>query len=217
MKVYIRKIDNQCIEKQISYTKEILRDFLDNQGDHSTITCIGKNSKEQSQVALLLATDPRFDNSIQKILRAEGNLEIGDIMVMYKMSSQKYIVELVKSSDKKHSPLIELFDTNDRHLLAETDDLVVSKADTIDQNEQKERFRKWLVLQKKSNGELYSENTIYSYIHQMESAYEYFNKYKEYESVFQIQDLNELKEYVDYLYAEEGFEDFNLKAGNKAC
>ena len=30
MRIYIRKIDKQCIEKQISYTKEILKDFLGN-------------------------------------------------------------------------------------------------------------------------------------------------------------------------------------------
>ena len=82
MKIYIRKIDKQCIDKQISYTKEILADFLDNQQNHSTITCIGKKSKDKIQVTLLLATDPRFDNNMQKVLRSEGNLEDGDFMIM---------------------------------------------------------------------------------------------------------------------------------------
>lgn len=121
MKIYIRKIDNQCIEKQISYTKEILRDFLDNQADHSTITCVGKQSGEQAQVALLLATDPRFDNSIQKILRAEGDLAIGDLMVMYKLRN-RYIVELIKPTDNRHASYLSLFE-NDRHLLMNLDDI----------------------------------------------------------------------------------------------
>lgn len=121
MKIYIRKIDNQCIEKQISYTKEILRDFLDNQADHSTITCVGKQSREQAQVALLLATDPRFDNSIQKILRAEGDLAIGDLMVMYKLRN-RYIVELIKPTDNRHASYLSLFE-NDRHLLMNLDDI----------------------------------------------------------------------------------------------
>lgn len=120
MKIYIRKIDNQCIEKQISYTKEILRDFLDNQADHSTITCVGKQSREQAQVALLLATDPRFDNSIQKILRAEGDLAIGDLMVMYKLRN-RYIVELIKPTDNRHASYISLFE-KDRHVLMNLDD-----------------------------------------------------------------------------------------------
>lgn len=120
MKIYIRKIDNQCIAKQISYTKDILKDFLDNQSDHSTITCIGKQSGEKAQVALLLATDPRFDNSIQKILRAEGDLAIGDLMVMYKLSN-RYIVELIKPTDNRHASYLSLFE-NDRHVLMNLDD-----------------------------------------------------------------------------------------------
>lgn len=120
MKIYIRKIDNQCIAKQISYTKEILRDFLDNQADHSTITCVGKQSGEQAQVALLLATDPRFDNSIQKILRAEGDLAIDDLMVMYKLPN-RYVVELIKPTDNRHASYLSLFE-NDRHLLMNLDD-----------------------------------------------------------------------------------------------
>lgn len=119
MKIYIRKIDKQCIEKQISYTKEILRDFLDNQADHSTITCVGKESGEQIAVALLLATDPRFDNSMQRVLRAEGDLAIGDLMVMYKLRS-KYLVELIKPSDKRYTTFLNLFE-NDRHVLLNTD------------------------------------------------------------------------------------------------
>jgi len=116
MKIYVRKIDNQFIEKQVSYTKEVLRDFLDDKKDHETILCEGKTSKEMSDVALLLATDPRFDNNIKKILRAEGNYEVGDIMLMSKLKD-KYIVELVKSDTDMYKLLITLFDDKDRHLL----------------------------------------------------------------------------------------------------
>ena len=121
MKIYIRKIDKQCIEKQISYTKEILRDFFDDQSDHSGIHCVGKKSGEQLVVGLLLATDPRFDNSMQKILRAEGELAIGDLMVMHKTRS-KYIVELIKPTDKRHDIFSSLFE-KDRHVLINTDTL----------------------------------------------------------------------------------------------
>lgn len=121
MKIYIRKIDKQCVEKQISYTKEILIDFFDNQADHSTITCIGKNSGQKVKVALLLATDPRFDNSMQRLLNYEGNLCINDLMVMYKIRKE-YIVELVKPTDNEYNSYLNLFN-NERHLLISMDDL----------------------------------------------------------------------------------------------
>ena len=121
MKVYIRKIDKQCIEKQMSYTKEILREFLGDLSDHGKIICEGKTTKEKVTVTLLLATDPRFDNNIQRLLKMEGNLAIGDLMVMCKVGS-KYIVELVKPTDARHASYSELFG-NDRHVLLEADNI----------------------------------------------------------------------------------------------
>lgn len=121
MKIYVRKIDKQAIEKQLSYTKEVLKDFLGGLSDHDTILCEGKKSHEQVNVTLLLATDPRFDNGIQKLLKKEGTLEIGDIMVMHKLSS-KYLVELIKPTDKSYNTLFKLF-SDDRHLLLDVDDI----------------------------------------------------------------------------------------------
>ena len=125
MKIYVRKIDFQFIEKQVSYTKEILRDFLDDKKDHETIMCEGKLSKERSLVALLLATDPRFDNNIKKILKAEGDYQIGDLMIMYKVKD-KYIVELVKANSTAYNVISCLFDEKDRHILLENDDVEIS-------------------------------------------------------------------------------------------
>jgi len=121
MKIYVRKIDNQFIEKQVSYTKEILRDFLDDKKDHETIYCEGKNSHESGNVALLLATDPRFDNNIKRILRAEGDYQIGDIMLMSRIKD-KYYVELIKSGTAMFNLLSSIFNEKDRHLLFESDD-----------------------------------------------------------------------------------------------
>ena len=135
MKVYIRKIDKQCIEKQMSYTKEILREFLGDLFDHGKIVCEGKTSKEKVTVTLLLATDPRFDNNIQRLLKMEGNLAIGDLMVMYKVGS-KYIVELIKPSDARHASYSELFG-NDRHVLLEADNIELD-----DENEYSDVFNR---------------------------------------------------------------------------
>lgn len=154
MKIYIRKIDKQCVEKQISYTKEILRDFLDNQTDHSTIICIGKNSGKKASVSLLLATDPRFDNSMQKILKTEGDLSIGDLMVMYKSKSQ-YIVELIKPTDNRYNSFSGLFD-NERHVLISTDDV----EESIDQNGLNDIFKHNIygIHIKKQNNALSEDN-----------------------------------------------------------
>ena len=117
MKIYIRKIDDQCINKQISYTKEVLCDFLDNRGEKDEIKCIGKKSGKEYRVSLLLATDPRFDNAIKNLLVEEGDgLSSGDLMVMYK-KKQYYLVEVVKPTDSNYNDLLNLFDSGDRHVL----------------------------------------------------------------------------------------------------
>jgi|GEM_PF-2474891 len=123
MKIYLRKIDAQCINKQISYPKDILSEFLDDKANHDSIECVGKNSGHKETVRLLLATDPRFDNSIKKVLAAEGEYAEGDLMVMYKLRN-RYLVELVKKSDARYNAFLVLFAENDRHLLASLDDVV---------------------------------------------------------------------------------------------
>lgn len=89
--------------------------------------------------------------------------------------------------------------------------------DLVDADEQRRRFKSWLGLQKKSNGDSYSPNTITSYIGQMELVYKNFAQYHDYESVFEIQVKDELSEYTSYLFNEPGFDEFNDIAGNKAC
>jgi len=84
-------------------------------------------------------------------------------------------------------------------------------------DEQKSKFRVWMSSQKKANGEPYSKNTIDNYISNMGRAYTEFEKYKDYESVFQIQDAKELKEYTDYLFNVPEFDEFNDREGNKSC
>ena len=95
--------------------------------------------------------------------------------------------------------------------------LYKTAVDGIDYKEQKEKFKVWMGTQLKANGQPYSLNTISSYIGQMERGYAEFEKYHDYDSVFQIQDSNSLKTYTDYLFNAEGFDEFNEKAGNKAC
>lgn len=86
-----------------------------------------------------------------------------------------------------------------------------------DGKEQKENFRNWMTSQTKSNGAPYSYNTINSYIGQMENGYDQFDKYEDCDSIFDIQDIDSLNNYTNYLFKTPGFEEFNEKAGNKAC
>lgn len=100
-------------------------------------------------------------------------------------------------------------------------EIVVDKnpdsGDPIDPQQQKSLFREWMSEQKKANGDAYSENTISSYLSQIERGYATFEKFKDYESPFQIQDTESLKSYMDYLFNADGFEEFNIHAGNRAC
>lgn len=118
MKIYIRKIDDQCINKQISYTKEILNDFLDGRGEKEEIRCIGYKNKHEYRVSLLLSTDPRFDNEIKNLLKDEGDnsIDVGELMVMYKKKTH-YIVRVVKQDDTDYQNLLSLFAEGDRHVL----------------------------------------------------------------------------------------------------
>ena len=117
MKIYIRKIDNQCITHQMSFTQEIFKDFFDGIEE---IICIGKKTQTQMTVKLLLATDPRFNNNIQKLLNLEGNLEVDDLAIFYKKKGI-YIVELIKSTETRCSQYKQLFNNLDRHLLINID------------------------------------------------------------------------------------------------
>lgn len=117
--LYLRKIDNQCINRQISFTQEVREIFLDGRNDQETIECWGKNSNLVENVKILTSTDPRFDNGIKRILNAEGNGKYSpdDIMVMYKLKD-KYIVELVRVGDSEHAGLLHLIvtlDSTNRH------------------------------------------------------------------------------------------------------
>lgn len=98
-------------------------------------------------------------------------------------------------------------------------DLDIEEVETVQINvdDQKAKFKEWLISQKKANGELYSANTVNSYISNMSRGYAEFEKFNDYDSVFQIQDADSLNEYTEYLFNEPKFDEFNDRAGNKAC
>lgn len=111
-KYYIRKVDNQVINKQISILKETLYNFFDNK---ETVIFIGKNSRKMGNVDLLRATDPRLGGEIKKIIKSEGEMAVGDILLIEKRTN-KYILELVKRNTQKAGILLSMFDESERHL-----------------------------------------------------------------------------------------------------
>lgn len=114
--------------------------------------------------------------------------------------------------------LQEYLETYDnRPYMVQNEPVVFDDVETIPPQEQKEKFRVWLSTQSKANGEPYSTNTITSYISQMSRGYDSFDKYHGYESVFEIQSVEELNEYTEYLFNASGFDEFNEATGNKAC
>lgn len=92
-----------------------------------------------------------------------------------------------------------------------------SATEKIDPSEQKQLFILWMQSQKKNeDGEPYSERTIRNYIREMEKGYKTFTPYQ-YESPFEIQEVDKISEWIDYLFNAPGFSDFDKKAANQSC
>lgn len=118
LKIYLRTIDKQFINKQPSYIQEILECFLDDKNNHDKILCRGKKSNETAEIEIQLATDPRFSTALTTLLNKEDprGCEIDDIMAMYKYPAE-YVVELIKKDDEKYNSYLELFTEGNRHAL----------------------------------------------------------------------------------------------------
>ncbi|GAA8558387.1 hypothetical protein HpBT283_03650 [Helicobacter pylori] len=142
MKVYLRKIDNQCINKQISITRDILEHFFDNANNQDEVDMKGILSNYNDKVSILLATDPRLGGGIKKIINAEADkiketrsdyeLKSDDILLFTCISYKKYTLEIILPTDTRYNVLNGLI-SNSKHLLVfsenETSSLDDSKID----------------------------------------------------------------------------------------
>ncbi len=126
MKVYLRKVDNQCINnKRISITKGILKHFFDNANNQDEVDMKGILSDYNDKVSILLATDPRFGGGIYRIIRAEEDkikenrsgyeLKVDDILLFTYESPKKYTLEIILPTDTRYNVLNGLI--SKRHLL----------------------------------------------------------------------------------------------------
>ncbi|GAA8192222.1 hypothetical protein HpKG129_02710 [Helicobacter pylori] len=141
MKVYLRKVDNQCINnKRISITKGILKHFFDNANNQDEVDMKGILSDYNDKVSILLATDPRFGGGIYRIIRAEEDkikenrssyeLKADDILlftyISYK-SYKKYTLEIILPTDTRYNVLNGLI--SNRHLLVFSENETKSLSD----------------------------------------------------------------------------------------
>ncbi|WP_231215489.1 McrB family protein [Helicobacter pylori] len=138
MKVYLRKVDNQCINnKRISITKGILKHFFDNASNQDEVDMRGILSNYNDKVSILLATDPRFGGGIYRIIRAEEDkikenrsdykLKVDDILLFTYMSPKKYTLEIILPTDTRYNVLNGLI--SNRHLLVFSENETKSLSD----------------------------------------------------------------------------------------
>ncbi len=127
MKVYLRKVDNQCINnRRISIAKGILKHFFDNASNQDEVDMRDILSNYNDKVSILLATDPRFGGGIYRVIRAEENkiketrldyeLKVDDILLFTYISYKKYTLEIILPTDTKYNVLNGLI-SNSKHLL----------------------------------------------------------------------------------------------------
>lgn len=195
MKVYVRKIDNQCVEKQISVLKSIVNDFFGNNliieendsvpgGKVIKFVAVDLETRKEGYVRILPQTDPRFSSSDIKSILSK-NYDVGDILVFYE-TNRKYELELIKPIDLKYKAIAELCERDERHTLLEID----SSPLNVEKN--KERFKKWLIAKN------YSDSSSVQYANHVNLASkEAMEKEVIHVNLYDVSDINELTILVD--------------------
>ena len=112
MNIYVRRVDKQCINKQISILKETKTGFFE---DKENVIVVGKKSNYSGTVTILLATDPRLGGDIKKIIKEEGDMSDGDLLLFTK-KRDNFTLEIIKTNDSKYKILSDMFEESDKHL-----------------------------------------------------------------------------------------------------
>ncbi len=115
-RVYIRKIDSHCVDKEISLTAEVHKKvFL----DEITFDIVGKRTGKSGKVTIGMATDRRFNGDMKPVMRAElgeKSLSEGDILIVRSMGKKLYSVEMITEDDPEYILFDEMCG-DDRHTL----------------------------------------------------------------------------------------------------
>lgn len=120
MKVYIRKVDYQCINKQISILSDVAKNFFDNVENATALDFVGATSKQKGKVTVLYATDARLGGDIKQIINAEGGMGIDDLITIWK-GKGNYILQIIKNNSEMGKQMLSLFSEGERHILMNVD------------------------------------------------------------------------------------------------
>ncbi|MFV0394390.1 MAG: AAA family ATPase [Coprobacillaceae bacterium] len=141
MNIYLRNVDKQCIDKQISITKEVLNDFFYGRTDGETVEMKGKTSGTTEEVSFLLSTDPRLGGGIKTIIKAEGGMIENNILLFTKGKSN-YIIDVIKPGDTRYDTFRALLDS-ERHLTVNVDvieDQETNEIENIEENNEEIKY-----------------------------------------------------------------------------
>lgn len=156
MKVYIRKIDEQCVTHQISLKNIVYKEFFNELNEFEVSGIVSGYSEK---VSILPATDLRFDAGLKHVISQEGNLEVGDIVILYK-EANKYELELVKPTNSKYNFVQDLCERDQRHTLIDIESNEIKDVD------RKEEYKNWLINKGK-----YTDVTINNYVRYISYIY----------------------------------------------
>ena len=129
MYIYIRKLFEHDIDRQISFTREVAvhffnvsQNFLEQKENVSIHIFHYNNEKKFEDIELQPATDFRFSLRLNTFITSSGDsLEVGDLLYMQKIG-KSYGVKLIKTSDTNYKIFNALLNERDRHFLLCTDE-----------------------------------------------------------------------------------------------
>lgn len=129
MYIYIRKLFEHDIDRQISFTREVAvhffnvsQNFLEQKENVSIHIFHYNNEKKFEDIELQPATDFRFSLRLNTFITSSSDsLEVGDLLYMQKIG-KSYGVKLIKTSDTNYKIFNALLNERDRHFLLCTDE-----------------------------------------------------------------------------------------------
>lgn len=111
MKAYLRKLHSHDLTHEISVQSYYVWTFFD-ANDTMSFYNVNKPSKDYS-IIINDVTDPRVGGQFKAIYRAEGP-HVGNFILIRKLGSLRYSLELIKSTWPKYAALKAKFDCNNR-------------------------------------------------------------------------------------------------------
>ena len=101
-RIYVRKMDEQCISHQIGMTIDVHNKvFL----GKPRFQIVGKRSGKIGDVQILTKTDRRFGGDIKNVIKAEiedGDIVATDIVIFKALGTDLYSVEVVREDDPEY-------------------------------------------------------------------------------------------------------------------